>query len=178
MVQVPSFEFHVSRAARDAYDFDQSLFTFSGNVIVGDMAACRAFAERMNKVRDTHSHPERAVHPGALNAMGLIDEVSHLVVALYQRQRDARALLDALAWFENRLGRAELDRTLLRFADEFPTVAVYQGKLSAAQWLAGSTGEVPHRAVALEELMLLWLANLKPAFKPFHELFADQGLSA
>ncbi len=177
MQGLPSFEFHVSRSARDTYDFDQSLFTFSGNVIVADLAACRAFAERMNKVRDAHRHPERAVHPGALNAMGLIDEVSHLVVALYQRRRDARALLDALTWFENRLGRPELDRTLLRFADEFPTVAVYQGKLSPTQWLADSTGGVPHRAVALEELMLLWLANLNPAFKPFQELFADHGLS-
>src|SRR5690349_21144625 len=97
MKGLPSFEFHVSRAARDAYNFDQTLFTFSGNVVVGDMAACRAFAERMNRVRDAEHHPERAVHPGALNAMGLIDEVGHLVVALYQRQRDPRALLDALA---------------------------------------------------------------------------------
>ena len=39
------------------------------------------------------------------------------------------------------------------------------------------TGNVPHRAVALEELMMLWLANLNPAFEPFRELFDDAALA-
>src|SRR6201999_2657847 len=33
-------------------------------------------------------------------------------------------------------------------------------------------------AVAFEEMMLLWLANANPAFKPFSELFTDQSLAA
>ncbi len=36
----------------------------------------------------------------------------------------------------------------------------------------------PHRAMAFEEMMLLWLANANPAFKPFSELFTDQSLAA
>ena len=53
-------------------------------------------------------------------------------------------------------------------------MAVYRGRQSAAEWLAGSTGGVPNRAIALEELMMLWLANLNPAFRRFSELFADE----
>ena len=37
-----------------------------------------------------------AQSPGALNAMGLIDEVNHLILALYRQRRDPRAILDAL----------------------------------------------------------------------------------
>jgi hypothetical protein len=32
----------------------------------------------------------------------------------------------------------------------------------------------PHRAAALEELLLLWTANRNEAFKPFEELFEDK----
>jgi hypothetical protein len=38
------------------------------------------------------------------------------------------------------------------------------------------TEGLPNREAALEELMLLWLANINPAFKPFRELFDDKNL--
>ncbi|MGA2989042.1 MAG: alpha-amylase family glycosyl hydrolase [Candidatus Korobacteraceae bacterium] len=174
----PKFEFHVSRRARDRYRFSQELFSLSGNVVFANLAATRQLAERMNQARDVAQHPELAVNPGAVNAMGLIDEVMHFVYALYRRQRDPRNLPDALAWFEARLGKPALETTLLAFVDEFPPVAVYRGEQNAAEWLRGATGEVPHRAVALEELMMLWLANLNPAFKPLKELFDDEPLAS
>ncbi|HET7748052.1 MAG TPA: alpha-amylase family glycosyl hydrolase [Terriglobales bacterium] len=173
-----TYEFHVSRAARDRYGFDQILFSLTGNVVFANLAASREFAKRMNQVREADNHPELAVNPGALNAMGLIDEVLHALVELYRKQRDPRAMLDALSWFEARLGPELVGGTLETFADHFPTVAVYRGEKPAAEWLRESTAGVPHRAVALEELMLLWLANLNPAFKPFEELFDDELLAA
>ena len=36
---------------------------------------------------------------------------------------------------------------------------------------------MPHRAAALEELLLLWTANRNEAFKPFEELFDDRPLA-
>src|SRR5579859_5805240 len=172
-----SFEFHVSRAARDRYKFDDVLFTLTGNVVFANLKASREFAHRMNLSRDVERHPERAVHPGALNAMGLIDEALHAVAALYRQQRDPKAMVDALAWFRSRLGEQSLEKTLLAFAEHFPVVDVYRGQQEAAEWLAASTAGVPHRAVALEELMMLWLANLNPAFKNFKELFDDKELA-
>ncbi|MBI5838418.1 MAG: alpha-amylase [Candidatus Eisenbacteria bacterium] len=177
MTPEPVFEFHVSRAARDRYAFDALLFVLSGNVVFAGVDAARDFAHRINTVRGARQHPELAVNPGALYAMGLIDEALHAMVALYRAQRDPRALTDALPWFEARLGREALDRALLAFADEFPVVPVYRGTVRASEWLAGATGGVPHRAVALEEMMLLWLANLNPAFRPFAELFDDRALA-
>ncbi|MBI5709787.1 MAG: alpha-amylase [Candidatus Eisenbacteria bacterium] len=177
MSRLPSFEFHVARAARERYGFDDTLFALTGNVVFANLAAARAFAQKMNAARDLEQQPERAVQAGALNAMGLIDEALHLVVAAFRAQRDPRAITDALAWFERRLGRDALDRTLLGFAGSFPTVAVHRGRLTARAWLAGESGGTPHRAVALEELMMLWLANANPAFKPFAELFDDRDLA-
>ena len=176
MSKTPTFEFHVGRAARDRYQFADALFSITGNVIFADPAASREFASRINKQREA-ARREEPVNPGALNGMGLIDEALHAIVGLYRQRLDPKVMTDALAWFESRLGSAALDRTLLKFADEFPTVDVYRGKLPAAEWLRGATGDQPNRAIALEELMMLWLANANPAFKPFRELFDDTTLS-
>jgi glycosidase len=171
------FEFHVSRQSRDRYRFADTLFSLSGNVIFADPSATREFAHRMNVVRNADRHPELSVRPGALNAMGLIDEALHAVVEQYRRQRDPSVMLDALAWFTSRLGAEALEQTLLNFTELFPTVSVYRGRQTASDWLQGATADVPHRAVALEELILLWLANRNPAFHPFQELFDDEALS-
>ncbi|HLW53376.1 MAG TPA: alpha-amylase family glycosyl hydrolase [Candidatus Angelobacter sp.] len=171
------FEFHISRQARDRYRFSETLFSLSGNVVFADLAATREFAHRMNLERDVERSPERAIHPGALNAMGLIDEALHLVMAQYRRERDPQALADALSWFASRLGDAGLNQTLMVFVENFPPVDVYRGKKSAEEWLAGSSENVSHRAVALEELILLWLANANRAFQPFRELFDDEPLA-
>src|ERR1035441_2539955 len=67
-------EFHISRNTRERYQFAESLFSYTGNVVFANLAACREFAHRMNQVRDVEKHPERAVHAGALYAMGLRSE--------------------------------------------------------------------------------------------------------
>lgn len=172
----PTFEFHVSRAAREKYAFSDTLFSITGNTVFANVKACRDFAQRMNKVRDAQRHPELTVNAGALNAMGMIDEILHALIALYRERRDPKALLDALAWFDSALGKEAFDRSLVAFTEEFPPAAVYQGERSASEWLAGETAGVPHRAMALEELMMLWLANQNPAFRTFGELFDDDSL--
>ena len=176
MTILPTFEFHVSRAARDHYRFDEELFSWNGNVLFANVAASRRFAEKMNRQRDIDRHPERTVHPGALNAMALIDELLHVLVARYREQRDPKVMIDALSWFDARVGSEALNRTLLEFTQFFPPREVYAGKRSVADWLNDSTGGTPHRAIALEELMMLWLANANPAFRRFNELFEDDEL--
>ena len=173
---LPKFEFHVSRAARERYRFEEELFSWNGNVLFANMAASRRFAEKMNRQRDAERHPERTIHPGALNAMALIDELLHALVARYRELRDPKVMVDALRWFEQRVGGEVLDRTLLEFTRQFPPLEVYTGRLGASEWLDSASGDTPHRAIALEEMMMLWLANLNLAFRRFNELFADQHL--
>src|SRR5882757_7501285 len=171
-------EFHVSREARDRYEFDQTLFAFSGNVVFANLGASREFAFRMNERRNAENDPARTINPGALYAMGLIDEMSHILVDYYRRRLDPKVMADALGWFDARIGKEELDKTILAFVEQFPTVDVYREQTTPADWLAGQTDGIPHRAVAFEEMIFLWLANANPAFKPFSELFTDQSLTA
>jgi glycosidase len=170
-------EFHIARSARERYQFAEPLFSYTGNVVFANVAACREFAYRMNTVRDVEKHPELAVHAGQLYAMGLIDEASHVLMARYREQFDPTVMTSALDWFSLKVGADELDRMLLTFVEYFPGIAVMRGLQTPRQWLAGATDGTPHRAAALEELLLLWTANRNEAFKPFDELFEDRPLA-
>jgi glycosidase len=169
-------EFHVSRRSRDRYQFDQALFQLSGNVVFANFHAARVFAQRMNEKRDLVNYPEQAVKAGQINAMGLIDEISHLLVETYRRQVNPNIMRDALQSLEAQFGREALDGVLHRFSDEYPPLAVYRREQSLDEWYQGETNGVSHRELALEEMLMLWLANMNPAFSPFLELFDDQNL--
>ena len=171
-----SMEFHVSRKARDVYQFDQPLFSLSGNVIFANFHAARVFAQKMNKKRDLIRFPEQAVKAGQINAMGLIDEILHYVVGLYREQKTPRIFQQALERLDAQLGKEAVDAALRRFADEFPPLAVYRREVTLEDYLKGETAGVSHRQIVLEEMLLLWLANVNPAFSPFLELFDDTAL--
>ncbi len=170
-------EFHIARQARERYQFAETLFSYTGNVVFANVAACREFAHRMNQVREIEKYPEHAVHAGQLFAMGLIDEASHVLMARYRQQYDPQVLASALDWFGARVGAHALDVMLLAFVEQFPGTSIIRGLETPSQWLAGSTAGFSHREAALEELLLLWSANRNEAFRPFEELFEDKWLA-
>jgi len=169
-------EFHVSRRARERYQFDAALFALNGNVVFADFRAAREFARKMNVQRDLVRYPEQTVRAGDINAMGLIDEVLHLVVDQYRAQKNRAVMQHALEWLDARLGRRAVDAALVRFAAEFPPLAVYRRQMSLAAYLQGETGGTPNRQIVLEEMVMLWLANVNPAYSPYLELFDDAAL--
>ena len=165
-------EFHISRRARDLYQFDQSLFSLGGNVIFANFRAARVFAQKVNEKRDLVRFPERAVKAGQINAMGLIDEILHYVVGLYHEQKNPQVFQQALDWLDERLGKEAVDAALYRFADEFPPLAVYRQEVELEDYMEEETA----RQTVLEEMLMLWLANVNPALAPFLELFDDTAL--
>jgi glycosidase len=169
-------EFHITRKIRDAYGFDDGLFSVTGNVVFANFLATRIFAQKMNEKRDLGRHPDKAVLPAQINAMGLIDEILHYVSGLYREENGTDLWARALDFISLKIGRTETDEVLARFGHHFPTVDVYRGRQSEEDWLSGSTDGVSHRETAFEEVLLLSLANDNQAFGPFLELFDDKAL--
>jgi len=163
------FEFHVSRAARQKYQFDEALFSTDGRVIIADFSAARQLAERISVVRGT------AVPASDINAMGLIDEILHIVVRQYELQNPG-IMARAIEWMGRHMGHETFEKTMLRFVDEFPPMAVYKDQVSIGDYLAGSTDGRSNRQIALEEMLMLHITNLNPAVQPYKELFDDQPL--
>jgi hypothetical protein len=167
-------EFHVSRASRDKYQFDQVLFSLNGNVIFANFQAARQFAAQINAQKKPGD--KGFVSPGQINALGLIDEIFHLIFSEYYQEygKDIReALYTELI---SKLGKEKVESSLEAFLNEFPPVEVYQGKVSLKDYLAGETEGVSHYQLAIEELLMLWLTNANPAVEPHSELFDDSKL--
>jgi glycosidase len=169
-------EFHISRQARDVYQFDQSLFSTNGNVIFANFHASRIFAQKMNQKRNLVNYPEGAVKAGQINAMGLIDEILHLVIEKYRQERNPDVMGEALTWLNQNLDQKSVDEGLSKFCANYPPLIVYQNKTSVDDYLQGTTGGIPHRQILLEEMLMLWIANANPAFAPYMELFDDSDL--
>ena len=167
------YEFHVSRLAREKYDFDQSIFRFDGNVIFANFLAARQFTQKINQKRDLVNFPENAVRSGDINAIGLIDEILHLVISLYRKQVDPNIISDAYDDLKETFGELKLHQALLRFTKEFPPMDVYKNVISAEEFLSGETNGIPNSHLALEEMLMLWVTNRNPAVAAFSDLFDD-----
>jgi glycosidase len=168
------YEFHIAKSVRQEFGLEQALFSSSGNVVFADFYAARVFAAKLNERIHPAVHPERIIKAGKINAMALVDEILHAVCELYRQNREPKAFETAYAGMEKKIGKAGLDRLLLEFTARFPPATGFDGDPKA--WLDGKTEGTPRRLVALEELLMLRLANENPAFEPFRFLFDDSGL--
>ena len=84
-------EFHVSKKVRDLCKFDGELFSFNGNVIFSNPANVRKFAYAINASLDPVLEANKMIKAGQLNAMGLIDEILHLVCKAVRKQENPKA---------------------------------------------------------------------------------------
>jgi glycosidase len=158
------FEFHVSRKARDKYHFDEQLFTFNGNVVLADFAAARRFAESMTIING------QVVPASDINAMGLIDEILHILIRQYEMQNPGVMMRALVA-----VG-LEADAALLKFTENFPPMAVYRREMDARHYLDLDIAGRPNRAATLEEMLILHITNLNPAVQSYKELFDEEPL--
>ena len=166
-------EFHITRKARDKYQFDELLFSYNGNVVFANFQASRNFAHQMNKKRADTSDTTSYIAPGQINALGLIDEIFHLVFNEYYKA-NGTALRHALyTHLEKSLGKPRLLATLKSFNQQFPPIAVYADEQTIDEYLAESTDGVPNVENTVEELLMTWLTNVNPAANSYRELFDD-----
>jgi glycosidase len=171
-------EFHIQGNIRRQCGFDETLFASSGNVIFANFKAVQLFAQKYNKTIDGTGHPEHYLKTGQLNAMGLIDEILHYVCRLYRRDVKADFFMGMAETIEKKIGADGLRELLETFTEEFPPRAVYRDRMPVSDWLLGADSDgTPHKLIALEELILLKLANENPAFEPFFRLFSDKTLA-
>ncbi|MCP4142395.1 MAG: alpha-amylase [Chloroflexi bacterium] len=150
------FQFHISKISREKYQFDETLFATDGHIIFANFAAARHFAEKMSAVRG------ETVPASDVNAMGLLDEVMHILIRQYEMENPGM-MMRALDWLSAKHGENELDLGLLRFDEHFPAHNP-------------SPKEKKEQVITLEEMLLLALENQNPALENYGELFDDTPL--
>ncbi|MBN2619091.1 MAG: alpha-amylase [Spirochaetales bacterium] len=164
-------EFHISKQAREKYQFDENLFSITGNVVFANIYAARVFANKINSVSN------KGVNASDIFAMGLMDEILHFVVAEHRKKLASDLFKNILLTLESLIGRDEVDRALLTFVKEFPGSTVISGQDTPEEFILKSNEHnISYREIILEEILLLHISNLNPALKEFHELFDETNL--
>ena len=125
-------EFHVSRAARDKYQFPEALFASDGRALLADFPSAQRFAACINAQRDA----QNGVRPSEIVALGLIDEILHSLIAQFRAQKSPQLFGRALQVLAASLGDS-LDAALLRFVNRISAHRGLPGRNCAAQVLAG-----------------------------------------
>src|ERR1700750_882718 len=123
-------EFHISRSIREQIDLDDLLFSFTGNVVFASVIASRKLAERLNTLDSAKGLPEQTISGATLFAMGLIDELSHALIAKYRKTTDPLVLTDGLRFLADKIGPQQRDQLLLAFTEQFPSIAVFRNEVT------------------------------------------------
>ncbi|MDR2782382.1 MAG: alpha-amylase [Treponema sp.] len=169
-VPLKKMEFHICNEVRSECGVERDLFSITGNVVFADFPAARDLAQKLNQ-------KGYRVSAGQLNAMGLIDEILHHLVDLYREQIQPDVFDTALERLNRNLGESGTLELLQRFCTRFPPKKVYADETTAEAYLETAEGSVSHKAMSLEEILMLAIANLNPAFKPFLFMFDDKPLA-
>ncbi|MGP1577191.1 MAG: alpha-amylase family glycosyl hydrolase [Treponema sp.] len=182
-----NMEFHIHNDVRKKCRFKKSLFSSTGNVVIGNVNDIYAFTFQYNNavaagLFGLPVRPEQYLKAGQLNAMGLIDEIFHYVCRIYRCEKCSDFFSKGYA-FVNDILKAnsvpDIDTLLIEFCITFPPAAVYSGKKTVGQWFAecDPASGIENKYLAFEEFILCKLANENPAFAPFYPLFDDSELA-
>jgi glycosidase len=172
-----TYYFHVTKDSRIKYKIEENLFSLNGNLVISDFLTARILSEKINAVRRDEGKFELQVTAGQINALGLLHEIFHLLIRKYEEDNNKGVFKDGIDYLKNNLTEVELDKTLLKFVEEFPPLPVYQNKVKAIEYLNGKTENKDNREILLEELIILNLENINPATHQLKELYTDEKLT-
>lgn len=172
-----TFYFHVSKNSRIKYEFEESIFSVTGDLIITDAKTARSLTEKINKKRRDEGRYDQLVTVGQLNALGLMHEIFHLLIRKYEETDNPGVFERNLEFLDRSLSNDEVDKILLSFIDEFPPIPVFKNQIKADDYLKGKTGSKSNREIILEELILLNLENINPSTNLLKELYSDEKLA-
>ena len=172
-----TYYFHVTKDSRIKYKIEENLFSLKGNLVISDFRTARLLSEMINAVRRDEGKFELQVTAGQINALGLLHEIFHLLIRKYEEDNNKSVFKNGIDYLKNNLTEEELDKTLLKFVEEFPPLSVYQNKVKAIEYLNGKTDNKDNREILLEELIILNLENINPATHQLKELYTDEKLA-
>lgn len=173
---IPQFEFHIHADIRRKYNVEDILFASTGNVVFPHFRSVRELAAKINQIRKQLGDHRSDIRAGELNAMGLLDEINHVIIRMYEEQENPGVIHRAYQFLKNSLGDATIEKTLQEFLTLFPPAIVYRNQQSVKEYFSNSTEGKPNKEIALEEMMMLFLSNFNPACGEFKEFFDDSTL--
>ena len=139
------YEFHISKSCRIKYEFDDSLYSLSGNIIITNSQAARYISARINNVRKSEGAYDKLVTTGEINALGVLHEVYHYLLNQYAESENPGVIQRSIEYLTSTLNEERLNKVLLNFINEFPPLDVYKGFRKSEEYLKGKTNDRANR---------------------------------
>ncbi len=169
--------FAVRSEARSGYELADEFFAATGPLAMRDFDDALAVAAAINEAVDAARYPQQAVRAGDVMAASLIQEILRLVIALQLERSGADLLAGAGETLAGSLPEGEGERLLEAFAGRYPATPVFRGERTAAEHLEAATEGAANRSLAIEELIMLRVANENAAFARMRSLHDDRELA-
>jgi len=141
-----------------------------------DTQLLRRLAARFNMQCASSAPALNPISPGQLITAGMIIELLRYVVLIYCHQQNPGSLGKGLSWTADRKGAELISGPTEAFAEFFPPRQVILEQEGRSAYLDGRSELAPRRDQVAMESVLLKLAMINPAFKPFLALFDDAQL--
>src|SRR3989304_643673 len=168
------FDFQVKKEARLKYEIDSSLFSIKGDIIIANLREARLLAAKINNKRKPEDIPNKLVTPGQINAAGLLHEIFHYIIRIYEKDENNDVFKKAIKYLQKEFGTGHFEIILKKFVTDFPPPVVYKKITSVDDYVSGFTGDKSNKEIILEELILLNISNMNPATESLEELFSDK----
>ena len=149
-----------------------TLLSRKGKTLQTDLTAIRQLAESLNS-RHQDNQPATA---GAINALGLLDELKRQLFIHYLDKVDSEFLTNLQEELTGEFSRQELIKVLTSFTESFPPLSMLEKKEGPSTWLLQQSSGASNLQMAIEELLLLRLNNDNPACGTLRELIDDSDL--
>jgi len=173
------FGFHLTRKAWDRFYIGTLRRPASEAAgITEHVYRIRGLADRINRQRDFGRPGVRPARTGELLAMGLILDILRYIADLYLEEEVPGVMARGLDDVRTRVGAAVADTPPPAFAALYTPQRVMNGALTEEAYLAGRSDRLTNVEGVARELILLHLAMLNPAMRPYQELFDDTDLRA
>lgn len=170
------FFFHVSKLARDKYNFQDDYYSIRGNLVITDGKRARLLSDKINTIRKSEGRASDLVTTGQINTMGLLHEIFHFLIRHYEEKENPGVFQRSIEHFKNNLTEIELEKVLIEFINEFPPLDVYKGKISVDDYLNSKSEGKANREIIIEEIILLHLENINPAAHQLEEFYSEKPL--
>ncbi|MDD8015396.1 MAG: alpha-amylase family glycosyl hydrolase [Acidobacteriota bacterium] len=169
------FELPVSAAMDDWLEL-AALFKEAGAHSLSDAQLLRRLAARFNARCAASAPALNPVSPGQLVTAGMIVDLQRYVTLVYCYRQNPGSLGKGLSWTAARRSAELPSKPVAAFAEMFPPRRVLLAEEAPSDYLNGRSEISSHRETAAMESVLLMLAMINPAFKPFRAFFDDARL--
>ena len=170
------YDFHITGYSHKKYHIDESLFSIEGKIIITTPYQARLLSDNINTVRKSEGKADQQVTPGQVNGLGLLHEIFHYMISYYEEKINPGVFSRSMNYLKSKF-KDDLDKVLLEFVNEFPSMQVYKNEMTSGDYLNGFTGSKSNKEIILEEIILLSIENINPATVLLKELYDDSGLA-